>query len=55
MRDRKGVGLNGRGGREEPGGVERGEIIFRIHYVRKKSILNKRRRKIKTITFCTGQ
>ena len=43
MRDRKGVDLDGRRGGEELGGVEGGETIIRIYYVRKKSIFNKRK------------
>lgn len=34
MRDRKGVDLDERGGREELGGVEEGEAIIRIHCVK---------------------
>jgi hypothetical protein len=36
MGDRNGVDPDRRGGREELGGVERGETIIRIYYVRKK-------------------
>jgi hypothetical protein len=42
MRDRKGVDPNRRGSKEELGGVEGGETIFRIYYMRKKSIFNRR-------------
>ena len=39
MRDRKRVGLNGRGGGEELGGVEGGETVIMIYQVRKESIV----------------
>jgi hypothetical protein len=35
MRDREGVDPDGSGGVEDPGGVEGGETIVRIDYVRK--------------------
>ena len=41
MKDRKGVDLDGRGGGEELGGVEGGEIIIKIYYIRTKSIFSK--------------
>lgn len=42
MRDRKGMDPEGRGGREELGGVEGEVYIIRIDCMRKKSIFNKR-------------
>lgn len=39
-RDRKGVDWDGRGGGEGLGGVEGGETIIRIYYVRNESIFN---------------
>lgn len=41
MRHRKGVALDGKVGREELGGVEGGETIIRIYYVRAKVCLIK--------------
>lgn len=41
MRDRKRVDLEGRGGAEELGGINEGEIIFRMYCVRNESIVNK--------------
>lgn len=41
MRDRKEVDLDGGQGREELGGVEGGETVTRIYYVRK-TIFNKK-------------
>lgn len=35
MRDRKGMGLDGRGGREAVSAVEGQETVFRMCYVRK--------------------
>lgn len=42
MRDRKGIGLDGRGGRDDLGEVGGGEIVIRIYCVRKESIFNER-------------
>lgn len=47
MRDRKELDSDGRGGREGLGRVERGRTITRIHYVRGKSIFNKREKKLR--------
>ena len=41
MRDRKGVGAERRGGREELGRVERRETEFRFYCMRKESVFNK--------------
>jgi hypothetical protein len=52
VRDRKGVDLDRRRGRKELGGVEGGETLIRIYYVRKQSISNKRgRAKRKSLIF----
>ena len=40
MRDRKGVDLEEIGDEEELGGVEKGETIIRICYVRKKYLFS---------------
>jgi hypothetical protein len=40
MRDRKEVGLDARGGRENLGSIWGGKLIIRIYYM-KKSIFNK--------------
>lgn len=44
MRDRNIVNLEGRGGREEVGGVERGETIHGINWMRKEPIFNLKKR-----------
>jgi hypothetical protein len=49
MRDRKGMDPEGRGGREELGGVEGEVYIIRIDCMRKKSIFNKRNTNLKKI------
>jgi hypothetical protein len=41
----KGVDLDGRGGVEELG-VQKGETLTRIYYVRKITVFNKRKRRI---------
>lgn len=41
MRDRKGVDLEGKGGGEDLGGVEGGEITVRMCYLRKESVSKK--------------
>ena len=46
MRDRRRVSTNGEGGEEEHGGVEEGETIIRIYYVRKKSIFQLKKKNI---------
>lgn len=43
MRDRKGVDLGGREGREELGVVQGGETVLRLYYM-KESIFNKKER-----------
>lgn len=51
MRDIKGVDPDGRGVREELKRVEGGDVIFRIYYVRKKTIIfNNRKKKRKENT-----
>lgn len=46
MGDRKGVGMDGKGDREELVGVEGGEAMIEIYYVNKESIFNKRKKSI---------
>jgi hypothetical protein len=47
MRDRKQIDPDWKGIGKELGEVERGEIVIRIYYMRKRSIFNKRRTKKK--------
>jgi hypothetical protein len=42
MRERKVVDPGGRGGGEELGGVEGGETVIRMYFVKKNSIIIKR-------------
>lgn len=41
MRDGKGVDPDGRGSGKELGGVEGGESVIRVYYMRKESIFNR--------------
>lgn len=54
MRDRNGVDPDGRGGEEEPGGVDGREIVLRLNCMRKEIMFNKRNKntgKGKTILY----
>lgn len=44
MRDRTGLYLGGRGGREELGGVEGRETVIRLCYVRTNRMFNRRKK-----------
>lgn len=50
LMSRKGVDPDGRRGGEEHGGVEGGEIVFRLYCMRKISLFNKREEKIPALT-----
>lgn len=41
-RERTGVDSEKKGGREKMGGVEKGDTLLRIDYIRKESIFSKR-------------
>lgn len=49
MRDRKGVDLDGRGGKEELWGIEGRKTVISINYRRKKVFLIKRKEKNPTM------
>ena len=56
MRDRKGVDLDAREvGGKEPGGVEGGETVIRIYYVRKKNLFSiKGKKETFSLSFSEG-
>lgn len=41
MRDRKGMDSDGKGSGEEPGGVDGGENVFRLYFMKKETMFNK--------------
>lgn len=53
-RDRKGVDVERRESGEGLGGVEVGEAVIKMYYVRKESIFKRRRKKFKNQQFKTS-